>query len=145
MLLSCARKRMNGPRFLPSGSRLGPYFCKRVEASLVSRPFSVLVVRRFSTSSTVMACQAVAEAADLEFTAASIQLLPFDSIHPGGRKVIVHALLLDGARIRSASKTARRGAPLPVFSPVVSTGCQHLCNVMRESCVTPAILIIEVV
>ena len=63
---------MNGPRFLPSGKRLGPYFCKRAEASLVSRPFSVLVVRRFSTSLMVMACQAVAPAADLEFTVASI-------------------------------------------------------------------------
>ena len=25
---------MNGPRFLPSGNRLGPYFWRRVEASL---------------------------------------------------------------------------------------------------------------
>ena len=44
---------MNGPCFLPSGSRLGPYFWRRVEASPTARPFSVLVVSRFSTSSTV--------------------------------------------------------------------------------------------
>src|SRR5262252_8812423 len=75
MLLNWEMNRMNGPRFLPSGKRLGPYFCKRVEASPPSRPFPVLVVSRLSTSSTAKACQGVGPAADLGFTAASISLL----------------------------------------------------------------------
>src|SRR5215831_16419655 len=75
MLLNWEMNRMNGPRFLPSGKRLGPYFCKRVEASPVSRPFTMLVSSRLSTSSTAKACQGVGPAADLGFPAASISLL----------------------------------------------------------------------
>ena len=39
MLLNWARNRMNGPRFLPSGRRLGPYFWSRVEASAAVETF----------------------------------------------------------------------------------------------------------
>jgi len=46
MLLSWERKRANAPRFLPSGSRFGPYFFRRLEASAVARPFSVSVASR---------------------------------------------------------------------------------------------------
>jgi len=60
---------MNGPRFLPSGKRLGPYFCSRLEASPASRPFSISVVRRRTTSSTAMACQAMPSAVGLAFAA----------------------------------------------------------------------------
>src|SRR5262249_19689422 len=62
MLLSWDRKRCSGPRFLPSGRRLGPYCCRREEASAASSPASLLVPRRFCTSSVVRACQAVAAA-----------------------------------------------------------------------------------
>src|SRR5262245_25444942 len=58
MLLNCDRSRMSGPRFLPSGNRLGPYFCRRFAASDTSRPFPVSVVRRFAASSADIACQA---------------------------------------------------------------------------------------
>src|SRR5215813_15510058 len=75
MLLNWEMNRMNGPRFLPSGRRLGPYLRRRVEASPPSRPFPVLVVSRLSTSSTAKACHGVAPAADLGFTATSISLL----------------------------------------------------------------------
>src|SRR5262245_25747461 len=75
MLLNWEMNRMNGPRFLPSGKRLGPYFCKLLEASPVSRPLTMLVASRLSTSSTAKACQGVGPAADLGFNAASISLL----------------------------------------------------------------------
>src|SRR5215831_19763659 len=61
MLLSWDRKRCSGPRFLPSGKRLGPYCCKREEASAASSPASLLVSRRFCTSSAVSACHAVVD------------------------------------------------------------------------------------
>ena len=40
---------MNGPRFLPSGNRLGPYFCRRLRLGGVE-PLVALVESRFSTS-----------------------------------------------------------------------------------------------
>src|SRR5262249_40770046 len=58
---------MNGPRFLPSCKRLGPYFCSRLEASPASRPFWISVVSRRSTSSTRMACQVIPSAVGLAF------------------------------------------------------------------------------
>jgi hypothetical protein len=58
---------MNGPRFLPSGKRLGPYFCRRIEASPASRPFPISVVSRLTTSSTAMACQVIPSAVGLAF------------------------------------------------------------------------------
>src|SRR5262245_7968774 len=70
MLLSCDRKRMSGPRFFPAGRRLGPYFCRRLAASPASRPFMVLVLSRFTTSSAARACQAVVLLAGLAFSAA---------------------------------------------------------------------------
>src|SRR5215510_7263048 len=61
MLLSWDRKRCSGPRFLPSGRRLGPYCCRREEASAASKPVSLLVPRCFCTSSVVRACHAVVD------------------------------------------------------------------------------------
>src|SRR5262245_15548423 len=49
---------MNGPRFFPSGSRFGPCFRSRVEASAASIPVSPLVASRFRTSSADIACHA---------------------------------------------------------------------------------------
>ena len=66
---------MNGPRFLPSGSRFGPYFCRRFAASAASRPFPVSVASRSTTSSTAMACQAVVSAAGFAFTVLLIGVL----------------------------------------------------------------------
>ena len=60
------------PLFLPSGNRLGPYFCMRLTASPRSRPDSVLVASCFTTSSAVMACQADTEPADLAVTNVSM-------------------------------------------------------------------------
>src|SRR6516225_7174968 len=76
MLLNCDRNRMNGPRFLPSGNRFGPYFCRRLAASPASRPFLVLVLSRFITSSAVIACQVDTSLAVLTFEAASICIRP---------------------------------------------------------------------
>src|SRR5262249_48237543 len=58
---------MNGPRLLPSGKRLGPYVCSRLEASPASRPFSISVVSRRSTSSAPMACQVTPSAVGSAF------------------------------------------------------------------------------
>ena len=86
MLLNWAMNRMNGPRFLPSGRRLGPYFCRRAAASPASRPCSVLVASRLSTSSTVIACQAVPSAVVSALTAAAISSSPSRSIRLDARK-----------------------------------------------------------
>src|SRR6516225_4284425 len=51
---------MNGPRFLPSGRRFGPYFRSRAEASAASSPFSPLVASCFTTSSADIACHVAA-------------------------------------------------------------------------------------
>jgi len=67
MLLNWDRNRMNGPRFLPSGKRFGPYFCSWLEASPAPRPFSISVVRRLTTWSTVMVCQVIPSAVGLAF------------------------------------------------------------------------------
>src|SRR6516165_6411148 len=67
MLLNWARNRTNGPRFLPSGKRFGPYFCSRLEASPASRPFSISVVRRLTTWSTAIVCQVTSSAVGLAF------------------------------------------------------------------------------
>src|SRR5262249_17983589 len=60
MLLNWSRKRINGPCFLPSGKRLGPYFARRCDASAGSRPLRELVFSRRTTSSAARACQVVA-------------------------------------------------------------------------------------
>jgi len=76
MLLNCDRNRMNGPRLVPSGNRLDPYFCSRLATSPASRPFLALVLSRFMTSSVVMACQVETSLADLTFEAASMSISP---------------------------------------------------------------------
>src|SRR5215475_11910491 len=63
---------MNGPCFLPSGRRLAPYFERRCETSLVSKPFWGLVFSRRRTSSVAMACQAGTSLMGLAIAAASI-------------------------------------------------------------------------
>src|SRR5215468_6506293 len=88
MLWNWARNRLHGPRFLPSGKRLGPYWCSRVEAAPASRPVPRLVPNRLSTSSTAKACQAVAPAPALEFTVASIWLLLPVLIHLWNESVL---------------------------------------------------------
>src|SRR5215475_10221692 len=50
---------MNGPRFLPSGSRFGPCSCRRRAASAASRPFAQSVTSDFTTSPADIACQAL--------------------------------------------------------------------------------------
>ena len=60
---------MNGPRFLPSGKRFGPYCRSRAEASDRSRPFSELVTSRLTTSVRDMACQPAASLIMFVFTA----------------------------------------------------------------------------
>src|SRR5262249_31484851 len=77
MLLNWARNRMTGPRFLPSGKRLGPYFCRRLAASVVSRPFPVSMVSRFAASSADIACQATSLAA---FAFAAVPMLVLRSL-----------------------------------------------------------------
>src|SRR5215471_8040712 len=72
MLLNCDRNRMNGPRLLPSGKRLGPYFCRRFAASREARPFPMSVARRFTTSSTATACQVIPSAVESAFAVALI-------------------------------------------------------------------------
>src|SRR5271165_1064964 len=72
MLLNWCRNRFQGPSFLPSGKRLGPYFVSRCEASPVSRPVAGLVWSRSTTSSTATACQATASVPALALTADSI-------------------------------------------------------------------------
>src|SRR5215468_8705809 len=79
MLLNWARNRMNGPRFLPSGRRFGPYFWSRAEASAVSSPFSLSVVSRLTTSPSDIACHAAASF--LAFVA-SIMLALWFSFYP---------------------------------------------------------------
>ena len=66
---------MNGPRFLPSGNRLGPYFCRRVVASAASRPLPASVARRFNTSSADIACHAATSLAVLGFAAVLMLVL----------------------------------------------------------------------
>jgi hypothetical protein len=107
--------RINGPRFLPSGKRLGPYFWRRVDASPTARPFSVLVVSRFSTSWTVRACQGTATAIDVEFTAASICFFPSDSIRSVPRQGFhVHSFV--GAATPDLPGAVDCAAKLPVVS-----------------------------
>src|SRR5215467_3357656 len=65
MLLNWDKKRLRGPSFLPSGNRLGPYFCRRAEASVAPRPFSALVASRFTTSPTGMACHVTSRGASI--------------------------------------------------------------------------------
>src|SRR5262249_23682670 len=77
MLLNWARNRMTGPRFLPSGKRLGPYFCRRLAASVASRPFPVSVVSRFAASCADIACQATSLAA---FAFAAVPMLVLRSL-----------------------------------------------------------------
>src|SRR5215470_11158402 len=76
MLLNCARNRMSGPRFLPSGRRFGPYFWSRLEASAVSRPIFMLVVSRFIASSADIACQVGAVPPGLALGAVLILFTP---------------------------------------------------------------------
>src|SRR4029077_7251439 len=115
MLLNWEMNRINAPRFLPSGKRLGPYFWRRVDASPTAKPFSVLVVSRFSTSSTVRACQGAAPAVDVEFTAASICFLLSDSIGSVARQRFpAHSLV--GAAAPDLPGAAGWVAKLPVTS-----------------------------
>jgi Polyphosphate kinase 2 (PPK2) len=58
MLLNCAKNRVKGSGFLPSGRRFGPYFSSRAEASDKMRPSSALVPSRSTTSARDIACQA---------------------------------------------------------------------------------------
>src|ERR1700761_9087108 len=75
MLLNCERNLANGPRFLPSGKRLGPYFCNRAAASAGSRPFAESVVSRPTTSSGSIACQATTSLSGLVAFAAVPMLM----------------------------------------------------------------------
>src|SRR5262249_39913304 len=68
---------MNGPRLLPSGRRFGPYFERRCETSLVSKPFLGLVFSRRRISLLVTVCQAGTSLIGLAIVAASICSVPF--------------------------------------------------------------------
>src|SRR6516165_11174723 len=63
---------MNGPRLAASDNRLGPYFARRWGISAASRPVSVLVFSRRTTSSAARACHAVASLPVVEIVAAFI-------------------------------------------------------------------------
>src|SRR6266478_3433787 len=110
MLLNCDRNRMNGPRFLPSGSRFGPYFCRRFAASAASKPLPASVVRRFATSSTAIPCQAMASAVGLAFAAVLIGVLreALVLVVPRIRAPSDHVQSV--ANCRRASRTTRRRA-----------------------------------
>src|SRR5262249_1953388 len=86
---------MNGACLLPSGRRFGPYFDKRCETSLVSKPFLGSVFSRCRTSSVAMACQAGTSLIVLAIAAASICPLPSGFIGPIWQ--------LNGARISSGT------------------------------------------
>src|SRR5215472_12879810 len=75
MLLNWDRKRMNGPRFRPSGSRLGPNFCSRADASLAASPVSLLVASRSDTSTADIACQGTTSLAVFGFAVVLIGML----------------------------------------------------------------------
>src|SRR5215469_8802850 len=76
MLLSWARNRISGPRCFPSGSRLGPYWERRRDASAVSNPVAGSVRSRPTTSSAGTACQAMVSESGLPPTASDIPVLP---------------------------------------------------------------------
>src|SRR5215472_7555809 len=67
MLLNWTKNLVNGPRFLASGKRFGPYFSSRAEASDKLRPRSELVTTRLTTSACDNACQAVTSLTVLAF------------------------------------------------------------------------------
>src|SRR5262249_16678676 len=69
-------KRMKGPRFFPSGRRFGPYFSRRLDASVALRPFSVPVASAFTTSSTGIAYQDTTSLAVSAFAGAVMIGLP---------------------------------------------------------------------
>src|SRR5262249_44639091 len=99
MLLNWARNRMNGPRFLPSGRRFGPYFRSRAEASTASSPFSSLVASCFTTSSADIACHVAATLSVLSLIATLMALLRWiisslsrTSANP--RRIITRRLLI---------------------------------------------------
>src|SRR5262245_53146323 len=84
MLLNWDRTRMNGPRFLPSGSRLGPNFCSRADASLAASPVSLLVLSRLETSAADIACQLTTSPAVFGFALVLMDVLRrADSPVPG--------------------------------------------------------------
>src|SRR5262249_14835262 len=67
---------MNGPCLLPSGRRFGPYFERRCETSVVSKPFLRSVFSRRRTSSAATACQAGTSPMGLAIAVASICSVP---------------------------------------------------------------------
>ena len=67
----------------------------------------MLVMSRFSTTSTAMACQAVGTAADLEFTVASNYLLFRFDPRQWADKRVANLLSLKDPRIRNANEAAR--------------------------------------
>src|ERR1700748_796974 len=69
----------NGPRFFPSGRRLGPYFWRRAEASDGSSPFSALVASRSTTSVRDRACQAAVSVA--AFVVTGCRSPPWSTLH----------------------------------------------------------------
>ena len=98
-LLNCVRKRANGPRFLPSGRRFGPYLARRFAASAVSRPFAGSVSSRLAVSWVERACQNVSVPAGA-FSDASIHL----SSTPGRERAL---------KVAAAAEAARSEAPVP--------------------------------
>src|SRR5215468_6073678 len=81
-LLKCAKNFANRLRFLPSGRRFGPYFERRRETSLVSKPFLGSVFSRRKTSSVAIACQVGTSLMGLAIAVAYICPLPFGYIGP---------------------------------------------------------------
>src|SRR6476646_2828394 len=73
-------KRTNDPRFFPSGRRFGPYFSRRLDASVALRPFSVPVASVFTTSSTGIAYQATTSLAVSAFVGAVMIGLPVSGL-----------------------------------------------------------------
>lgn len=67
---------MNGPRFFPSGRRFGPYFSRRLDASVAASPLFVSVASFFTASSTDIAYQATTSLAVSAFVGALMLGLP---------------------------------------------------------------------
>src|SRR5215468_2216324 len=90
---------MNGPRLAASGNRLGPYFARRWGISAASRPVSVLVFSRRTTSPAARACHAVASLPVVEIVAAFMDaILPSDNADLSPGPNLSEAILSDSAR-----------------------------------------------
>src|SRR5262245_23415128 len=105
MLLNCAKNLVNGPRFLPSGKRFGPYCWSRAEDSGRLRPFSELVTSRLTTSACDMACQAATSLSVFVFTVVLMDATPLRRLLLLGEFGEGARLLLNNCKVRFGQLT----------------------------------------